>query len=65
MGVSGTLRPVDLLISLVDACDDWIEEARKAGDEERIQRVKRIRNDATIELGEHARRFATRFAEPF
>ena len=56
--VGAGLRPVDVLISLVDDCDDLLEEARKAGDEKKIQRLERIRNEATIELAEHARRFA-------
>ena len=32
--------------------------AREAGDQEKVQRLKRIRNDAIVELARHAERFA-------
>ena len=56
--MGAALRPVDVLVSLIDDCDDLLEEARKAGNEEKIQRLERIRNEAAIELAEHARRFS-------
>ena len=49
-----SLRPADLLIRLVETCGELLEEADDSGE---IQRLKRIRNDGTIELAEHARRF--------
>ena len=54
--MTGSLRPADLLIRLVETCNELLEEADDWGE---IQRLKRIRNEATIELAEHARRFHT------
>ena len=57
--MSGPLRPADLLIALVEECDSLLEEARFAEDGDEIHRLKRIRNDAMIELASAPGGFGT------
>ena len=55
-GCDRVTSATDLLIRLVETCGELLEEADDSGE---IQRLKRIRNEATIELAEHARPFGT------